>query len=264
MANLDETVADWPPGVYQIEQSDPVLGGAPNESTGAGLTNIPNQQLAKRTNWLKARVDTLVGLVVAATTSVAGIVKLYDGTDSSATTIAATANAVKAANDNANTRALKTTQVAAAGLATGGGDLSATRTITVPAASQAQAQAGTDNATAMTPLRVAQAIAALVGVTVSFGAPGYIKIAGLIIQWGSTAAADANGLAVGTLPTAFTTAVYMAISGENSSASGASGNVIITGWLPDATTLTQIAFRTAKPTSGTAVSEAVNYIVIGK
>lgn len=50
-----------------------------------------------------------------------------------------------------------------AGLATGGGDLSANRTINVPVASQAQAEAGTDNATAMTPLRTAQAIAVLAG-----------------------------------------------------------------------------------------------------
>jgi hypothetical protein len=51
--------------------------------------------------------------------------------------------------------------VATAGLATGGGDMSTSRTITVPIASEAQAQAGTNNATAMTPLRTAQAFAAL-------------------------------------------------------------------------------------------------------
>lgn len=51
--------------------------------------------------------------------------------------------------------------VSAAGLASGGGTLSADRTITVPKASQAQAEAGADDATAMTPLRTSQAIAAL-------------------------------------------------------------------------------------------------------
>lgn len=51
--------------------------------------------------------------------------------------------------------------VTGAGLASGGGALTADRVITVTAASQAQAEAGTDNATAMTPLRVAQAIAVL-------------------------------------------------------------------------------------------------------
>lgn len=51
--------------------------------------------------------------------------------------------------------------VSAGGLATGGGDLSTNRVITVPAATQADAEAGTDNATVMTPLRTAEAIAAL-------------------------------------------------------------------------------------------------------
>ena len=52
-----------------------------------------------------------------------------------------------------------TRSVFAGGLATGGGDLSADRTITVTKSSQSQATAGTDDATAMTPLRVADAIA---------------------------------------------------------------------------------------------------------
>jgi hypothetical protein len=49
-------------------------------------------------------------------------------------------------------------QIQTSGLATGGGDLSADRTINVPAAAQAEAEAGTDNTKAMTPLRTAQAI----------------------------------------------------------------------------------------------------------
>jgi hypothetical protein len=51
-------------------------------------------------------------------------------------------------------------QIQTSGLAAGGGDLSADRTIDVPAASQAEAEAGTDNAKAMTALRTAQAIVA--------------------------------------------------------------------------------------------------------
>lgn len=58
----------------------------------------------------------------------------------------------------AATRAVNTS-----GLASGGGDLSADRTINVPAASQAEAEAGSNNTKAMTPLRVAQAIEALGG-----------------------------------------------------------------------------------------------------
>jgi hypothetical protein len=46
--------------------------------------------------------------------------------------------------------------VSAGGLATGGGDLTTDRAITVSAASQAQAEAGTDTATVMTPQRTEQ------------------------------------------------------------------------------------------------------------
>jgi len=48
--------------------------------------------------------------------------------------------------------------VTGGGLVTGGGDLSASRTLTVTAASQAQAQAGTLNTVAMTPLSARQAV----------------------------------------------------------------------------------------------------------
>ncbi|PBC02677.1 hypothetical protein [Mesorhizobium sp. WSM3860] len=58
-------------------------------------------------------------------------------------------------------KADKATTVSAGGLATGGGDLSASRTITVTKSTNAQAMAGTDDTTAMTPLRVKDAITAL-------------------------------------------------------------------------------------------------------
>lgn len=58
-------------------------------------------------------------------------------------------------------KAAKATTISGGGLVTGGGDLSASRTLTVPKSSNAQALAGTDDATAMTPLRTKEAIAAL-------------------------------------------------------------------------------------------------------
>lgn len=54
--------------------------------------------------------------------------------------------------------AVKARAITGAGLATGGGDLSADRTITVTAATQAQAEAGTANDVALTPLRGRQAV----------------------------------------------------------------------------------------------------------
>lgn len=56
----------------------------------------------------------------------------------------------------ATTAANLSRSVTGAGLATGGGALTGNQVITVTAATQAQAEAGTDNATAMTPLRAEQ------------------------------------------------------------------------------------------------------------
>lgn len=75
---------------------------------------------------------------------------------------AETTNRTTAISTAVAPKADKTTTIATSGLATGGGDLSANRTISVTKSSQAQAAAGTDDSTAMTPLRTKEAIDALV------------------------------------------------------------------------------------------------------
>lgn len=157
MANLPEDPI-WEEGIYQLEDTDPVSGGAPNLAQGDGMDNVPHQQLAKRTKWLKAAVDALNTLVVAATTLVPGIVRLSTATNSVSQTEAATPSAVKAAYDNAEARVPNTRLVATGGLATGGGTMIADRTITVPVATQADAEAGVSTTVAMVPLRVTQQI----------------------------------------------------------------------------------------------------------
>lgn len=57
MANLSENPAVFESGIYQIETTDPVLGGVPNVATGAGMSNIPHLQLANRTAFLKGVID---------------------------------------------------------------------------------------------------------------------------------------------------------------------------------------------------------------
>lgn len=52
MANLTETI-NYDTGVYQIATTDPVSGGA------GGIANMPTQNLANRTAWLKSQVDNL-------------------------------------------------------------------------------------------------------------------------------------------------------------------------------------------------------------
>ncbi|UWZ92580.1 TonB-dependent receptor [[Pasteurella] aerogenes] len=54
MANLKEQ-EKWEDGIYQIEENDPVLGGAD------GITNKPIIQLANRTTWLKKALELLTG-----------------------------------------------------------------------------------------------------------------------------------------------------------------------------------------------------------
>lgn len=60
MTDLTESGASYPSGIYQLELTDPVLGGPPNEGTGDGMSNIPHKQLADRTAFLKAAVDSLL------------------------------------------------------------------------------------------------------------------------------------------------------------------------------------------------------------
>lgn len=52
MADLTES-ALWTPGIYQIETSDPVLGGP------EGVDNLQGKQLANRTVWLKQRINNV-------------------------------------------------------------------------------------------------------------------------------------------------------------------------------------------------------------
>ena len=95
MANLNET-AQWETGIYQLETSDPVMGGPD------GIDNRQAKQLANRTLWLKNQTEVLQ-------TATAGK--------------AASATAVNAGN----------------GL-TGGGNLTASRTISLGQPGQITAQ----------------------------------------------------------------------------------------------------------------------------
>ncbi|MHC8342235.1 glycine-rich domain-containing protein [Pseudomonas sp. RT6P73] len=52
MAELPE-LNEWPEGIYQLETSDPVLGGP------EGIDNLQAKQLASRTKWLKAQLALL-------------------------------------------------------------------------------------------------------------------------------------------------------------------------------------------------------------
>jgi hypothetical protein len=67
MADLPET-SNWETGIYQIETTDPVVGGPPNLALGQGITNVPPQQLANRTIWLRDQITALQTAVGGAAT----------------------------------------------------------------------------------------------------------------------------------------------------------------------------------------------------
>lgn len=58
MADLPEPI-QWTPGIYQLETSDPVLGGP------EGIDNLQAKQLASRTQWLKDQLQKVIDGVTA-------------------------------------------------------------------------------------------------------------------------------------------------------------------------------------------------------
>ena len=87
MANLQET-ARWETGIYQLETSDPVMGGAD------GIDNRQAKQLGNRTLWLKNELEQMAREIPAAVTK-------SDAVNSDSSANVATSKAVKAAYDKA-------------------------------------------------------------------------------------------------------------------------------------------------------------------
>lgn len=101
MAKLTET-AQWEDGIYQIETSDPVVGGPD------GVTNRPARELANRTAYLKqqqeAADNALAEHVVSrnhpdGTLTEKGFIQLSNAVNSDSEVLAATPKAVKTVND---------------------------------------------------------------------------------------------------------------------------------------------------------------------
>lgn len=101
MAGLQEQ-ALWDADIYQIEQTDPVIGGPPNLAQGQGITNVPHQALANRTTWLKAKVEALQTALANIDVNAdiqAAIDALIDGAPGALDTLNELAQAVQS-NDN--------------------------------------------------------------------------------------------------------------------------------------------------------------------
>ena len=126
--------------------ASPTFTGAPAAPTPAGGTN--SQQIAT-TAFVKDAIDTLKNNAPGALDTLGEI----------AAQLANDESAVAALTTSVAAKAPSTRQVATGGLATGGGDLSADRTITVQKASGAEAAAGTVDSKAVTPLALATPLA---------------------------------------------------------------------------------------------------------
>lgn len=184
MANLPES-STFDAGVYQIETTDPVIGG-PN-----GITNAPLKNLANRTKYLKDHVDALE-------TSRAPLASpAFTGTPTAPTAAVGT-----------NTTQIATTAFVQAQLSSSVPAASETVAGKVELATAAETQAGTDNTRAVTPAGLA---AAFKGANQSLSGNGYQNLpGGLIIQWGTVDDASrtqANLSIPITFPVSFKTAV---------------------------------------------------------
>lgn len=148
MADLPE-LNEWAAGIYQLETSDPVLGGP------EGIDNLQAKQLASRTKWLK---DQLAKIVDG--TNAAG--KAVQLKTSRTLTFNGAATGSGTYDGSADTEiALTLADMSWVKITSGKPTTLGGYGITLP--TQIQAEAGTDNTLPMTPLRVFQAIDKVVG-----------------------------------------------------------------------------------------------------
>lgn len=258
MANLTETPT-YEAGIYRFETTDPVQGGP------GGIDNLPTNQLANRTAWLKAQVEAILLDIAAIESGYATAASLAGHTGNTSnphrTTkahvglgsvenygIATKAEAEAGAVDNKYVTPLKAKQAIAALVPAA----SATVAGLIECATAAEAQALTDTARAITPDTLK---AAFLGGNQMLAASGYQRIpGGLIVQWG-TANVPAN--TVGhpiTLPIAFQeTFLKVAL--------GVSLTVVTNFYAPGYSGKTLTGFQATNPNSGVVV---LDWIAIGK
>ena len=119
MANLNET-AQWETGIYQLETSDPVMGGPD------GIDNRQAKQLANRTLWLKNQTEVLqtatAGKAASATAVTAGNGLTGGGNLTASRTISLgqpgqiTAQSQNAVQSSGHTHAIDTATTSRAGI----------------------------------------------------------------------------------------------------------------------------------------------------
>ena len=217
MANLTET-ATYEAGIYRFETTDPVQGGP------GGIDNLPTNQLANRTAWLKAQVEAILLDIAAIESGYATDTELAAHTGNLSNPHAVTkeqaglgsvlnygvATQAEAAAGTIDTKymtPLRTKQAIASLVP------AATDTVAglIERATPAEAQSLADDARAITPATLA---AAFKGANQSLFISGYQRIpGGMILQWASGVTSDTNGAdSTLTLPVSFEEEIFCAVA----------------------------------------------------
>lgn len=191
MANLTETPT-YEAGIYRFETTDPVQGGP------GGIDNLPTNQLANRTAWLKAQVEAILLDIAAIESGYATTASLAGHTGNTSNPHGTTAAQVGLGNvqnygiasqteaeagaiDTKYMTPLRAKQAIAALVP----DATETDRGKVELASAAEAQAMSNASCAITPATLA---AAMKGGNQSLTSSGWQKLpGGMILQWGTSA-----------------------------------------------------------------------------
>lgn len=177
---------------------------------------------------------------------------------SSATGDVAATNVQAAIAELASEKVPTTRTVSAAGLATGGGALGENRTITVTKSSNGQAIAGSDDTTAMTPVRTKEAIAALMASSGSNSNGSWIRFADGT-QICRTAIATGGAAVAWTFPQAFVD-TDITLTANSAVSVGVGDSAMVNVRVDSATQATLRAYSD----SGNTVSRTVHAIAIGR
>lgn len=261
MANLTENPV-YETGIYRFETTDPVQGGP------GGIDNLPTNQLANRTAWLKAQVEAILLDITAIESGYATAASLAGHTGNTSNPhsvtkaqvglgsvlnygVATQAEAEAGVVDTKYITPLRAKQAIAALVP------AASETVAglIELASTAEAQGMLDNFRAITPSTLA---AALKGSNQTLGISGYQKLpGGLILQWG-IAAAIGNGTVAISFPIAFPTSCLQVTGGHDSGGASAL-NQFTYGFSFNATTMT----IGARADNGEPIPIGVRWIAVG-
>jgi hypothetical protein len=235
MTDLTENPV-WEEGIYQLTTQDAVVGGP------GGTSNLQPQQLANRTAWLKAQVESKQENITAGTAA-----QYWKGTKAWADLAADVRSVVLTGLSSANTAAVAASDslLVALGKLQAQVNLALTQATEAVSgiskvANQATVDAGIDDATIVTPKKLR------FGFLSSLTQNGYIVfptwLAGLVIQWGQGAFVDKSVLSFNL---AFPTACFVVLATDGTITASTYSDVVAYGVAPDGLTKTTALMRSS-------------------